>query len=141
MNVREQCIALSLALCLAIYFSRSYINSIMVYKFNKSALKKMCKGRSFKEWLLMSRFRPHVPLFFRLLYPVSAAVYAGSLVLCIILDGLNVSNKIGTFITKLDLALGVLTVLVIDVIFHTDKEGIYDWGRWVKRRGMQKKRK
>ena len=89
----------------------------------------------------MSRFRPHVPLFFRLLYPVSAAVYAGSLVLCIILDGLNVSNKIGTFITKLDLALGVLTVLVIDVIFHTDKEGIYDWGRWVKRRGMQKKKK
>ena len=66
---------------------------------------------------------------------MSAAVYAGSLVLCVILDGLNVSNKIGTFITKLDIALGVLTVLVIDVIFHTD------WGRWVKRRGMQKKKK
>ena len=139
MDARGQCLALGLTLCLAICFSRSYINSIIVYKFNKSAIKKLDAGRTFKEWLLMSRYRPHVPLFFRLLYPVSVGLYAGSMVLCAILGALSVSNKIGIFVVKFDIAIGVLTMVVIEILFATDKAGIYDWGRCVKRRGNPKK--
>lgn len=141
MDAREQCIVLSLALCFAIFFSRSYINSIIVYKFNKSAIKKMDSGRSFREWLLMSRYKSHIPLFFRLLYPISVGVYAGSLILCAMLGILNVSNKIGDLITKFDLAIGVVTVAAIEIIFGTRKAGVYDWGRWIKRRGNPKRKR
>ena len=125
---------------LSFFSIRVFLWGVKEYPLNNSARKKRKKGETFKEWFLYSRYRKEIPKILLILYFVIVIIHPLILILCIIFNYIDPSNKIGPELARGIFLFDGLWVVAIQLLFWQAKPGL-KYERWLTKKGGNRKYK
>lgn len=130
MSIERQIVIYVIGGLLTLFFLRLFIVGIKFYQLNKSAYKKQKKGETFKEWLLLSRYKEEIPKIIRILYFAVLIIHPAGIIIGLFVP-LNIGGEIARTIWLLD------CLLIIAIKFHGERYHLW----LTKKRGQKPKQK
>ena len=95
----------------------AFLSNIVSVRLNKSARKKRREGQSFKELLFFSRFRDVIPKFWFFFYIVLNSMNFTAILICMLLNLLDVSPKISTQMVLYVFIFDTICMMLHSIIF------------------------
>lgn len=141
MSLERQAALILICWVLAFWGIRSELSCISSYQLNKNAYKKRKKGMTFQEWFLYTRYRKELPKILMRLYFVITVGHPLVLAVCFLLYLVGPYPEIGGNIAKGAMWFDIGWVLILEIAFWNWPERTPNYSRWIKRRGMQPKKK
>ncbi len=126
-------LAVMMSLVLFWYLQRSFLDGLIIYLLNKSAIKKRKKGQTLKEYLLYTRFKTEIPKSFLVFYYFTIVSHLLVSVALVIMALLEYSE---------DLILKILGILfyfncgwttIIGILFWSPGKS-FNYGRWISKK-------
>lgn len=141
LNIYRQLLVITGMFILSFFYLRSFMNGIISYQINRSAYKKRMKQKSFRNWLLFTRFRDVIPKGYIVFYNFLILLHIGADVICIFCSLLKCSQSVGPVIAEYILNFDCLWMIILRLFFWTPGRRI-PYERWItKKRGMKPKKR
>lgn len=135
LELRSQVIVILLSWTLMAPLFFAINSSIVDFKLNKSAIRKRKKRQSFFEWLMFSRFRDITYKSTIVMYFIALFGLPGLALVCVVLSWCTDSTIPGCVIARMVYLTNGIESMYVLIVFGNNR-----YKRWMKRRGMPKRK-
>lgn len=125
-------VAVMMSLVLFWYLQRSFLDGLIIYILNKSAVKKRKKGQTLKEYLLYTRFRTEIPKSFLIFYYFIILSHLLVGVVLVIMALIECSEDLTLKILEILFYFNCGWTAVIGILFWSPGKS-FNYGRWIKK--------
>ena len=138
---KDNIIALVSLTFLTFVIFRSFFWGLKGYLLNNSALRKIRKKETFKEWLLYTNFRQKFPKILLFLYYAGGIMHLGAIFAETICAILQLRGSAEIFDTIFVNMARIDSIFYLSLFFLFGKFGVrgYVYERWIPRKGRNKK--